>query len=128
MGKHRWQRGLVAAGSQIFSESLPASDAGARSEQSGAASDAVVGVGRRDDVAGLVDGARSEQSGTAHPRQFADSASRAVIEPDRDGADDLPEHEKQARLAVHTDREPADDFHLASQGRGHVMESPGRGI
>lgn len=45
----------------------------------------------------------------------ADAEQRALIEPDREAEDKLPPDEQDARESVHTDRDPADDIHLAAQ-------------
>lgn len=59
-----------------------------------------------------------------HGRQLADSNSHRTIEPDRDGADGLSDEERHLRQSAHTDREPADDFHLAAQHAGQSEAEP----
>lgn len=47
-----------------------------------------------------------------------DPDDRALVEPDRDLAGLISDDERAAREAVHTDREPRDDVHLAAQDSG----------
>lgn len=64
-------------------------------------------------------GSRPEQQ-----RQLADPGSHATVEPDRDAESELPAREVSARRAVHTDRDAADDFHLAAQHAGQRLSRP----
>lgn len=57
-------------------------------------------------------------------RQLAEPGSHRTIEPDRDAAGSLTEQEEHQRRAVHTDREPTDDFHLAAQRAGQSEAHP----
>lgn len=53
-----------------------------------------------------------QTAGTGKP---VDPHDRELIEPDRDGAEQLTEEEHAAREASFTDRDPQDDIHLAAQ-------------
>lgn len=48
------------------------------------------------------------------PRSVPDPEDPALIEPDRDAAERLGAGERESREGVHTDRDPEDDIHLAS--------------
>lgn len=59
-----------------------------------------------------------------HPRQSAGAGraigpdDRELVEPDRDREAQVSDEERAAREAVHTDRDPQDDIHLAAADPG----------
>lgn len=52
-----------------------------------------------------------------------DAENRDMVEPDRNAQDRLPAEEREARLRVHTDRDPEDDIHLAAADRQETNRS-----
>lgn len=55
-------------------------------------------------------------------RTTVDPGDRTLVEPDRDAEATIPADERDARVAVHTDRDPHDDVHQANESPGPTSQ------